>query len=132
MAMMRDQGMRSPLGRAVGLGSAKEGVEHWWRQRLTAVALVPLVLWFVIALVGHVGVGRREAVAWLGSPIPAILMILLIGTAFYHAALGLQVVVEDYVHREWSKLVLLIAVRFACLALAVAGIFAILRMAFLG
>jgi succinate dehydrogenase / fumarate reductase membrane anchor subunit len=130
--MMQNQGMRSPLGRAVGLGSAKEGVEHWWRQRLTAVALVPLVLWFVIALVAHVGVGRREAVAWLGSPIPAILMIVLIGTAFYHGALGLQVVIEDYVHREWSKLTLLIAVRFACFLLGVAGIFAILRMAFLG
>jgi succinate dehydrogenase / fumarate reductase membrane anchor subunit len=130
--MMQDHGMRSPLGRVVGLGSAKEGVDHWWRQRLTAVALVPLVLWFVIALVAHVGVGRREAVAWLGSPIPAILMVLLIGAGFYHAALGLQVVVEDYVHREWSKLTLLIAMRFACVLLGVAGIFAILRMAFLG
>lgn len=130
--MMQDHGMRSQLGRAVGLGSAKEGVEHWWRQRLTAVALVPLVLWFVIALVAHVGVGRQEAVAWLGSPIPAILMVLLIGASFYHAALGLQVVVEDYVHHEWSKLTLLIAMRFACVFLGVAGIFAVLRMAFLG
>jgi succinate dehydrogenase / fumarate reductase membrane anchor subunit len=129
---MQDHGMRSPLGRAIGLGSAKEGVEHWWRQRLTAVALVPLTLWFVIALLAHVGVARQEAVAWLGSPIPAILMILLIGVAFYHAALGLQVVIEDYVHREWSKLTLLIAMRFACFFLGVAGIFAILRMAFLG
>jgi succinate dehydrogenase / fumarate reductase membrane anchor subunit len=130
--MMQDHGMRSPLGRAVGLGSAKEGVEHWWRQRLTAVALVPLVLWFVIALLAHLALDRREAVAWLGSPIPAILMILLIGVGLYHAALGLQVVVEDYVHREWFKLTLLIAVRFACFLLGVAGIFAILRMAFLG
>jgi succinate dehydrogenase / fumarate reductase, membrane anchor subunit len=130
--MMQHHEMRSPLGRAVGLGSAKEGVEHWWRQRLTAVALIPLVLWFVITLVGHVGLDRREAVAWLGSPIPAILMILLIGVGVYHAALGLQVVVEDYVHREWSKLTLLIALRFAGVFLGVAGIFAILRMAFLG
>ncbi|MDB5406612.1 MAG: sdhD [Rhodospirillales bacterium] len=129
--MMNGSEMRSPLGRAIGLGSAKEGVEHWWRQRMTAVALVPLVLWFVIALIAHLGVDQRAAVAWLGSPIPAILMILMIGVAFYHAALGIQVVVEDYVHREWCKLTLLIATRFACFFLGVVGIFAILRMAFL-
>src|SRR5438270_1858612 len=89
--------MRSPLGRAIGLGSAKEGVEHWWRQRMTAVALVPLALWFVIALIAHLGVDQDAAVAWLGSPIPAILMILMIGVTFYHASLGIQVIIEDYV-----------------------------------
>ncbi len=126
---MEQREMRSPLGRAVGLGSAKEGVEHWWRQRLTALALVPLGLWFVAAILAHIGADYEETVAWLGAPIPAILMILLIGTTFYHAALGIQVVIEDYIHQEWVKLGLLVAVRFGCFVLAVAGIFAILRIA---
>lgn len=124
--------MRSPLGRAVGLGSAKEGVDHWWRQRLSAIALVPLGLWFVASLLAHVGGGYEQAVAWLGSPLPAILMIALIAATFYHAALGMQVVVEDYVHREWVKLGTLIFLRLACLLLAVAGIFAVLRVALKG
>ena len=124
--------MRSPLGRAVGLGSAKEGVEHWWRQRLTAIALVPLALWFVVTLLAHVGGGYEQTVAWLGKPVPAILMIVLITTTFYHAALGLQVVVEDYLHQEWVKLGTLVALRLACFVLAVAGIFAVLRVALKG
>jgi succinate dehydrogenase / fumarate reductase, membrane anchor subunit len=126
---MREEGMRSPLGRAVGLGSAKEGVEHWWRQRLTALALVPLALWFVVSLLAHVGGGYEQTLAWLGRPVPAILMIVLIAVTFYHAALGMQVIVEDYVHREWVKLAALIALRFACILLGVAGIFAVLRIA---
>ena len=124
--------MRSPLGRAVGLGSAKEGVEHWWRQRLTAIALVPLGLWFVVSLLAHIGGGYEQAVNWLGQPLPTILMIVLIVVTFYHAALGVQVVVEDYVHQEWAKLGVLITVRFACILLAVAGIFAVLRVALKG
>ena len=126
---MGQDGMRSPLGRAVGLGSAKEGVEHWWRQRLTAIALVPLGLWFVASLLAHVGGGYEQTLAWLGRPVPAILMIVLIAITVYHAALGVQVVVEDYVHREWVKLGALIALRFACVLLGVAGIFAVLRIA---
>jgi succinate dehydrogenase / fumarate reductase, membrane anchor subunit len=126
---MEQREMRSPLGRAIGLGSAKEGVEHWWRQRLTALALVPLGLWFVTSILAHIGADYEETLAWLGTPIPAILMILLIGATFYHAALGIQVVIEDYIHQEWVKLGLLVAVRFGCFLLAVAGIFAILRIA---
>src|SRR6266851_4439491 len=91
VSAMEHEGMRSPLGRVVGLGSAKEGVEHWWQQRLTAVALVPLALWFVATLLGHLGGGYAGAASWIGSPIPAILMILLVGTSAYHAALGVQV-----------------------------------------
>jgi succinate dehydrogenase / fumarate reductase membrane anchor subunit len=129
---MEHEGMRSPLGRAVGLGSAKEGVEHWWGQRLTAIALVPLCLWFVAALLAHVGGGYVQTVAWLGRPIPAIAMIVLIAVTFYHSALGVQVVVEDYVNREWVKLGALIALRFACVVLAAAGVFAVLRVAVRG
>jgi succinate dehydrogenase / fumarate reductase membrane anchor subunit len=129
---MAQDPMRSPLGRVVGLGSAKEGVEHWWQQRLTAIALVPLALWFVAGLLGHVGGSYDQSVAWLGAPIPAILLVLLIGATFYHAALGMQVVIEDYVHHEGCKLGLLVALRLVSFLLAVAGIFAVLRIAFRG
>jgi succinate dehydrogenase / fumarate reductase, membrane anchor subunit len=121
--------MRSPLGRAVGLGSAKEGVEHWWLQRITAVALVPLGLWFVIAIIRLVGADLDNVRDWVGNPLPAILLVLLLIATFYHAALGLQVVIEDYVHTELAKLGLLVVVRLACFALAVAGIFAVVTMA---
>jgi len=85
--------LRSPLGRALGLGSAKEGVEHWWLQRVTAVALVPLALWFVTTLVAHLGADRTAATDWLGSPLTAVAMILLVVATFVHMALGLQVVI---------------------------------------
>ena len=121
--------MRSRLGRAVGLGSAKEGVEHWWLQRITAVALVPLGLWFVIAIIRLLGADVDDVRNWVGNPLPAILLVLLLIATFYHAALGLQVVIEDYVHAELTKLGLLVVVRLACFALAVAGIFAVVSMA---
>src|SRR5271163_4923229 len=89
--------LRSPLGRALGLGSAKEGVEHWWAQRITALALVPLALWFVIAIVD-----------WVRRPLPGISLVLLLIATFYHGALGLQVVIEDYVENEPVRFGLLI------------------------
>src|SRR5512142_197753 len=112
--------LRTPLGRALGLGSAKEGVEHWWVQRITAVALVPLTLWFVASLVAHLGVDHASAVVWLGSPLTAIAMILLVIATFVHTALGLQVVIEDYVHHEATKIASLVLVRLACWALGAA------------
>jgi succinate dehydrogenase / fumarate reductase membrane anchor subunit len=121
--------MRSPLGRAIGLGSAKEGVEHWLLQRITAVALVPLALWFVIALIGLVGADLDTVQEWVGRPLPAILLVLLLIATFYHASLGLQVVIEDYIHAELARLGLVIIVRLACFALAVAGIVAVLTLA---
>src|SRR5438132_5125026 len=121
--------MRSPLGRAIGLGSAKEGVEHWWMQRITAVALVPLTLWFVTTVIGLVGADLESVENWVGRPLPAILMVLLLIATFYHMALGLQVVVEDYVHAELAKLGLVIAVRLLCFAFAAARIFAVLSIA---
>jgi len=121
--------MRSPLGRAVGLGSAKEGVEHWWIQRITALALVPLSLWFVVAVIRLVGADVDSVRDWVGNPLPAILLVLLLIATFYHSALGLQVVIEDYVHAEFAKLGLVVVVRLGCFALAVAGIFAVLVMA---
>ena len=121
--------LRSPVGRAIGLGSAKEGVEHWWLQRVTAVALVPLTLWFVIAVIRLSSADIDTVRDWVGRPLPAILLVLLLIAAFWHASLGLQVVIEDYVHTDLAKLGLLIVVRLACFALAVAGIFAVLNMA---
>ncbi|MGH7038740.1 MAG: succinate dehydrogenase, hydrophobic membrane anchor protein [Stellaceae bacterium] len=122
--------MRSPLGRATGLGSAQEGVGHWWLQRLTAVALVPLAVWFVVAVIAHLGVDLAGFRAWVGAPGTAIAFILLLIAVFYHLSLGLQVVIEDYVHAELSRLGLIVALRLICFGLAVAGIFAVLRMAF--
>jgi succinate dehydrogenase / fumarate reductase membrane anchor subunit len=124
--------LRSPLGRAIGLGSAKEGVEHWWAQRVSAVALIPLGLWFAASLVALAGADRAAVLAWLHAPVQAILAILLLIAVFYHAALGLQVVVEDYVHAEWLKVSSLVAMRLVSFGLAVAGIFAVLRIAFGG
>jgi len=126
---MAVQRMRSPLGRAVGLGSAKEGVEHWWRQRVTAIALVPLSLWFVVAIIGLVGADRDRFIAWVRHPLSAVLLILLLIATFYHAALGLEVVIEDYVHHEPARLGLAVTVRLLSIALAVLGIFAVLKMA---
>jgi succinate dehydrogenase / fumarate reductase membrane anchor subunit len=121
--------LRSPLGRAIGLGSAKEGVEHWWLQRITAVALVPLSLWFVIAIIRLVGADSDSVRDWVGNPLPATMLVLLLIATFYHASLGLQVVIEDYIHAELTKLGLVIIVRLGCVALAVAGMFAVLSMA---
>jgi succinate dehydrogenase / fumarate reductase membrane anchor subunit len=121
--------MRSPLGRAIGLGAAKEGVEHWWLQRLTAVALVPLSLWFVASMVRQLGADFDQFQSWIARPLPGILMILTLIATFYHAALGLQVVIEDYVHGELARVAAVIAVRLACFALVVAGIYAVVSMA---
>jgi succinate dehydrogenase / fumarate reductase membrane anchor subunit len=121
--------LRSPLGRAIGLGSAKEGVQHWWMQRVTAVALVPLMLWLVVAVIGLAGADRGAMVAWMHQPMSAVLMILLLVAMFYHTALGLQVVIEDYVHGEAWKLAALVAMRLLCLLFAVRGVLAVLKLA---
>jgi succinate dehydrogenase / fumarate reductase membrane anchor subunit len=119
---------RSSLARAMGLGSAKEGVGHWWSQRVTAVALIPLTLWFVASIIAHTGSEYATFIAWLRTPLVSILMILLLIAIFYHTALGLQVVIEDYVH-SWAKFAALVAVRLGCFALAAAGIITTLRIA---
>lgn len=120
---------RSPLGHATGLGSSKTGVEDWWAERVSAIALVPLTLWFAASLIAHTGSDYAAFVAWLRAPVPAILMILLCIALFHHTALGLQVVIEDYIHAG-NKFAALIMVRLSCFALAVAGIVATLRIVF--
>ncbi len=124
--------MRSPLGRVRGLGSAREGVGHWWAQRMTSLALVPLALWFVAALVTLTGADHATARAWIGSPVPAALLVLLIVAAFYHGALGIQVIIEDYIHHEGVKVAALIAVNAVSLLLGLTGVLAVLTILFGG
>lgn len=121
--------LRTPLAAARGLGSAKEGVDRWWKQRLTAIALVPLLLWlgFSVALMGTAD--YYTVVDWLAHPVNAVLMVLVLAVGFWHGALGVQEVIEDYVATEWKKLALNILVQFAAVVLALAGIFAVLRIA---
>ncbi len=121
--------MRSQLGRARGLGSAKEGVGHWWAQRVTAVALVPLSLWFTAAILCLAGADYLTVRDWLASPVTLTLMSLFLAMLAHHAVLGLQVVIEDYVHRKWVRLVAVLGAKFAGYALAAAGIVAMLSIA---
>jgi succinate dehydrogenase / fumarate reductase membrane anchor subunit len=119
---------RSPIARVRGLGAARSGVGHWSRQRLTAISNLVLVLWFVFSALALAGADYQQVRRWLGSPISASLMILLVVSICYHARLGLQVVVEDYVHREPAKIALLIAIPLIMTALAVMCIVAVLKV----
>jgi succinate dehydrogenase / fumarate reductase membrane anchor subunit len=122
--------LRTPLARARGLGSAREGVHHWWAQRLTAIALIPLVVWFAISLVMMSGADYGAVRAWIGSPVVMVLLILTIAVGLHHGQLGLQVVIEDYVHGDGSKLALIVAVRFVAVLFGLAAIVAVLRIGF--
>ncbi len=126
------QRKRSPLRRAQGLGSAKTGVEQWWMQRVTAVALIPLTIWFAASLIALSAGDYNAFIAWLRAPFATVLMVLLLIALCYHMALGLQVVVEDYVHADWAKFPMLMVIRLACFALAVVGILSTLSVAFGG
>lgn len=120
--------LRSPLQIARGLGSAKHGTEHWWSQRLTAIALVPLTVWFVFGVIGHLGADHAAFVAWMKSPFSAVMMILTAVVTFHHAQSGLQVVIEDYVHVEWQKMALIIGIKFLSFALAAACVLAVVKI----
>lgn len=124
--------LRNPLARARGLGSAKAGTAHWMAQRVSALALIPLTLWFAYSVLLVIHGSRVQAYAWMHQPLVAVLLVILTGTAFYHAYLGLQVVIEDYVHGEWSRFTSLLLIKFICVLLALSGIFAVLRIAFGG
>ncbi|MBM3537573.1 MAG: succinate dehydrogenase, hydrophobic membrane anchor protein [Alphaproteobacteria bacterium] len=120
--------MRSDLARVRGLGPAHDGVGHWWAQRLTALALVPLTLWFVASVVGLAGADHATVAEWIARPLPAVLLVLLIVATFHHAQLGVQVVIEDYVHVEGLKVGLILAVKGLSVLLAVMALFAVLRI----
>lgn len=121
--------LRTPLARARGLGAAHGGTHHWWMQRLTSVALVPLVSWFAVAMVALAGANHATAAAWLARPFNAVLTLILIVALFHHMQLGLQVVVEDYVHGRGRKFATLIVVKFIAVMLAVGAAFAVLKVA---
>jgi succinate dehydrogenase / fumarate reductase membrane anchor subunit len=124
--------LRTPLSRARGLGSARDGLHHWWAQRLTAVALIPLVVWFAISLIMMSGADYNVVRAWIGSPVVMVLLVLTIVIGLHHGQLGLQVVIEDYVHHDGAKLALIMAVRFIAVLFGLAAIVAVLRIGFGG
>lgn len=122
----------SPLAKARGAGSAHHGSGHWLHQRITAVSNIPLMLWLVWSVVQLPSASFQDVSLWLSQPVNAILMILAVLSTFYHAVLGLQVVIEDYVHCEFSKIVSLLALRLFFVALGVAAIFSVLKVSFGG
>jgi succinate dehydrogenase / fumarate reductase membrane anchor subunit len=124
------EGLRTPLARVRGLGSAKAGTEHFWRQRLTAVANVPLTIAFVLIVISLLWRSHATAQQTLGSPLVAILMLLFIGSSIYHMRIGMQVIIEDYVHDEIPKLVLVMCNTFFSIAVGLASAYAIFKLSF--
>jgi succinate dehydrogenase / fumarate reductase, membrane anchor subunit len=120
--------MRSPLGRARGLGSAKAGAAHWWAQRLTSLALVPLTLWFLCAAIRLLGATRDDVVLWMAGPLPIVLMIALVIATFHHLQAGIQVVIEDYVDNAALRVGSILLVKGLCMLLALACIVSVLRI----
>lgn len=129
---MRNQSIRTPLGRVIGLGSAKDGTEHWWAQRLTALGLVFLTPLFVVPFAGALGTGYEAVRSLYAHPFHALVAMLFIGVACAHLKQGLQVVIEDYVSNPSCRTIGLIANGFYCWLLAAAGIFSVLKIAFGG
>jgi len=123
---------RTPLARVRGLGSAKDGLGHWWAQRLTAIALIPLVVWFAVSLIMLSGADYTVVRAWIGSPLVMMLLILTIDVGLHHGQLGMQVVIEDYVGNDGWKLALIVIVKFIAVLFGLGAIVAILRIGFGG
>lgn len=121
--------LRTPLSRARGLGSAHEGAHHWWQQRMTAVAMVPLVFWFVMALASQVGADHAAMKAWLSSPVNATLLIALLVSVFHHAQLGLQVVIEDYVHCNAVKVASIVVTKLLAVLFGIFSVVSVLMIA---
>lgn len=128
----QDKGYKTPMARVTGLGSAKDGVGHWMHQRLTAIANAFLVLWLIWSICTHDFTDYAVFTGWLAEPLNAVMMTLLIISTFYHATLGSQVIVEDYLHHEGLKILKLVGQRLFFFALAVACIFSVLKLAFTG
>ena len=124
--------LRSPLGKVLGMGSAKQGVHHWWVQRLTSVALVPLSIWFLVSLLSLPSLDHAAVSAWMAQGVTALLLILFVVVAAWHSQLGLRVIVEDYVHGAGARTMILAAITFAHVLIACAGVLAVLRVALRG
>jgi succinate dehydrogenase / fumarate reductase membrane anchor subunit len=124
--------LRTPLSRVLGTGSAKQGVHHWWVQRLTSVALVPLSIWFLVSLLSLPSLDYWVVSAWMAQSSSALLLILLVLVGAWHSQLGLQVIVEDYVHGVGARTLTLVAITFAHVLIGAAGVFAVLKVALRG
>jgi len=122
--------MRTPLGMVRGLGSARDGTHHWWMQRVTAISNIPLIIFLIAFVISHLGASRAEVVASVANPFVAILLAFTMISVLWHMRLGLQVVIEDYVHGHGTKLAALLANSFFTAALGVAALYAILKMSF--
>lgn len=122
--------LRTPLSKVKGLGAAKEGASHWWNQRLTAIALIPLALWFTFSIALMAVADYATVTAWLASPFTTGLMILVICVGFYHGYLGLQVIIEDYVSSESTKITMLIAIGLFAVLFATLGVVSVLKISF--
>ncbi len=122
----------TPFKRASGLGTTNDGVHHWWMQKLTAVALIPLSLWFAFAVAKHAGDDYQTIQAWIANPFTTTMLTLTAFTTFLHAAQGLQVIIEDYIHHEGVKFATLIGMKLALVSLGVSSVLSILRVAFTG
>jgi len=121
--------VQSPLKTVLGLGAAKQGPHHWWVQRVSSVALLFLTPWFLLSLISLGDVSYASVTLWIAQPVHSVLLSLFLVTTVYHAQLGLQVVIEDYIANEAARLIIMLIVNFALLLLAVAGVFSILRIA---
>ncbi len=119
---------RSPLGRARGLGAAHSGSATWWAHTLSSIALVPLTLWFIWSMVSLVGASRDDVIAWLSRPVPLVLMLVLLLMTFHHMKLGLETVVEDYIHQPVARLSMLLGIKAITLLLGLACIVSVLRI----
>ncbi|GGB47677.1 succinate dehydrogenase, hydrophobic membrane anchor protein [Roseibium aquae] len=124
--------MRTPLAKVRGLGSAKDGTDHFWRQRVTAVANVFLISFFVILVISLQGSSYQDVVAAMGNPLVAILMLLVILSGVYHMKLGMQVIIEDYIHSEGKKVLALLGNTFFCALIGLGTLFAVLKLGFGG
>ena len=122
----RDMSLKTPLGRVLGLGSAKEGTDHWWGQRVSAVAMLMLGSWFIYSLLQLESLTYLDVIRFIGVPLNGVLLSLLSITLSYHSYLGVQVVIEDYVHAPGTKVVSLLLSRFAHVFVAIAAVYAIL------
>ena len=123
--------MRSQLGRARGSGSAHAGVHHWYAERLTAIALVPLSLWFIVSMLRLLGATQPAVKAWAGHPINAALLLALIAMTFHHLQLGVQVVLEDYVNAKWLMNILILCTKGLALILGLTAAVSVLKLALL-
>lgn len=130
MTAEKQDSLRSPLGRARGLGSAKDGTHHWWMQRVSAIAMIPSLIYLLAQLPALVQHDHDAFLIWLQQPCPALTLAIFIAAAFYHASLGIQVVIEDYIHSEGQKIALLLLNKLSFLFLGVTAVYAVVRINF--